>query len=373
MAKVWADLSGTMETLFKFGQHSIRSFTNRVAIQNRIGNSTLLSVEPTSYTIGGRTFYSSAAIPTAGTYVEGDIVWNTNPSANSLVGWFCIQSGTPGVWLPFNASGQLTVVDLTELNAISPTLLEEGYIAFVVNENTRYEYRGSTWVVFDVATLDAEGKLPAAILPAIAITDTFVVADQASMLALTAQQGDVAVREDVNRSFILKVEPATEINNWVRLASPTDAGFVTSVNALTGTVTLTPGDIGLGNVNNTSDLAKPISNAMQTALDNKQNKVLFPVGGMIESPSDKTFTLLTAPQPLTVVKFSIGLSAGTCTATLQSNGVDITGAASIGVTTTTQNISITTGNTVATDTPLTLVISNVSSAVDMVFTVSYQV
>src|SRR5690606_7199136 len=38
-----------------------------------------------------------------------------------------------------------------------------------------------------VATLDAAGKLPASQVPAVAITDTFVVATQAAMLALTAQ------------------------------------------------------------------------------------------------------------------------------------------------------------------------------------------
>jgi hypothetical protein len=37
----------------------------------------------------------------------------------------------------------------------------------------------------------------------------------------------------------------------------------------TGTVTLTKGDVGLSNVDNTSDMDKPISTAVQTALDGK--------------------------------------------------------------------------------------------------------
>jgi hypothetical protein len=44
---------------------------------------------------------------------------------------------------------------------------------------------------------------------------------------------------------------------------------VSSVNGKTGAVTLTPTDINLGNVNNTSDISKPISTATQTALDLK--------------------------------------------------------------------------------------------------------
>ena len=50
-------------------------------------------------------------------------------------------------------------------------------------------------------------------------------------------------------------------------------GAVDSVNGYTGVVTLTKSDIGLGNVNNTSDLNKPISTATQTALDAKQNLI----------------------------------------------------------------------------------------------------
>jgi len=50
-------------------------------------------------------------------------------------------------------------------------------------------------------------------------------------------------------------------------------GAVDSVNGQTGVVVLTKSDIGLGNVNNTSDLNKPISTATQTALDLKQDEI----------------------------------------------------------------------------------------------------
>ena len=46
---------------------------------------------------------------------------------------------------------------------------------------------------------------------------------------------------------------------------------VKSVAGKTGTVTLTKGDVGLSNVDNTSDMDKPISTAVQTALDGKVN------------------------------------------------------------------------------------------------------
>lgn len=52
-------------------------------------------------------------------------------------------------------------------------------------------------------------------------------------------------------------------------AEGTLAANVQSVNGKTGAVTLDKADVGLGNVDNTSDLNKPISTATQSALDEK--------------------------------------------------------------------------------------------------------
>lgn len=46
---------------------------------------------------------------------------------------------------------------------------------------------------------------------------------------------------------------------------------VTSVNTRSGAVTLTKTDVGLSNVDNTSDADKPVSSATQTALNAKAN------------------------------------------------------------------------------------------------------
>lgn len=102
----------------------------------------------------------------------------------------------------------------------------------------------------NVPVLDADGKLAASVIPSVAITDTFVVASQAAMLALTAQVGDIAIRTDLSKTFILQTEPASTLGNWKELATPTDA--VTSVAGRTGAVTLTKADVGLGNVTNES-------------------------------------------------------------------------------------------------------------------------
>lgn len=98
-----------------------------------------------------------------------------------------------------------------------------------------------------VAELGADGKVPSSQLSAIAITDTFVVASEAAMLALSAEKGDVAVRTDLNKSFILSGSDPTVLADWQELLSPTDA--VQSVNGQTGTVSLDSDDVAEGSTN----------------------------------------------------------------------------------------------------------------------------
>lgn len=69
----------------------------------------------------------------------------------------------------------------------------------------------------DVAILDSEGKIPVSMIPAVAISQAFVVSSQAAMLSLDAQTGDVAKRTDLGYSFILSAEPASTLSNWVQL------------------------------------------------------------------------------------------------------------------------------------------------------------
>lgn len=118
-----------------------------------------------------------------------------------------------------------------------------------------------------IPILGAGGKLNTSVLPALAISDTFVVNSQEAMLALTAQVGDIAIRTDLSKSFILKEDGASVLANWQELLTPTDA--VTSVAGKTGVVTLVKADVGLGNVDNTSDADKPISTATAAALAEK--------------------------------------------------------------------------------------------------------
>jgi hypothetical protein len=101
-----------------------------------------------------------------------------------------------------------------------------------------------------IASLDETGKVPYNQLPQLVITDTFVKASEAEMLALTAQQGDVCIRTDVHETYILAGSDPTVLANWKTFETPTDA--VQSVNGQTGVVVLTKSDVGLSNVANTA-------------------------------------------------------------------------------------------------------------------------
>jgi hypothetical protein len=94
------------------------------------------------------------------------------------------------------------------------------------------------------------GVIPNAQIPPLAISKPNVVSSQATMLALVAEEGDVAIRTDVNKNFILKAGGnPTQLADWLELLTP--AAPVQSVAGKTGTVALVEGDVA----NLTTDLA----------------------------------------------------------------------------------------------------------------------
>lgn len=96
-----------------------------------------------------------------------------------------------------------------------------------------------------VATLDSDGKVPTTQLPPLAVNDTFVVASQAAMLALTAQVGDIAVRTDVTKTFILTASPSSTLGNWQEILTPPGVTSITASAPLTGGTITSTGSIGI--------------------------------------------------------------------------------------------------------------------------------
>jgi hypothetical protein len=93
----------------------------------------------------------------------------------------------------------------------------------------RYEQLTKKGASGGYAPLDGAGLIPPQYLPPLAVTDTFVCASEAEMLALVAQTGDVAIRVDEAKTYILADEPATAVGNWVEMVATSGAGNVSVV------------------------------------------------------------------------------------------------------------------------------------------------
>lgn len=90
------------------------------------------------------------------------------------------------------------------------------------------------------ASLDGSGLIPTSQLPALAINEVFTAANQAAMLALTAQRGDMAIRTDISRTFVLSSDSPSTLADWIEI---TAEGEVISVNGQTGVVSLDAADV----------------------------------------------------------------------------------------------------------------------------------
>jgi hypothetical protein len=145
-----------------------------------------------------------------------------------------------------------------------------------------------------VASLDSSGFIPASQLPPLAKVTVSAVANQAARLALTAEAGDIAIQADNGTTYVLSSSPASTNGNWREIsataaisaavaaheADTTSVHGIADTNLLVttnGTQTLTnktitspsglvKSDVGLANVDNTSDENKPVSIAGLAAL-----------------------------------------------------------------------------------------------------------
>ena len=173
-----------------------------------------------------------------------------------------------------------------------------------------------------VASLDSSGFIPSAQLPPLAKVTVSAVANQAARLALTAESGDIAIQSDTGTTYVLSASPASTDGNWkvisateaISAAIATHEADTTAVHGIadtsilattTGTQTLTnktltspaintptgitKSDVGLANVDNTSDANKPVSTATASAIATAKNQA--------ETYADNAITAVIASAP----------------------------------------------------------------------------
>lgn len=142
------------------------------------------------------------------------------------------------------------------------------------------------------------GKIADAQLPPLAITDVFPVLDQAAMLALSAQRGDVASYVVPGETpdtfyrlhFILQTEPASVLANWHPL-DPTLEG-VTSFNGRMGVVVPLTGDYRVDQIAGLPEALAAAGNAPRT-LVRAETAILAPgATATLQAPLGKAYEVL---------------------------------------------------------------------------------
>lgn len=177
------------------------------------------------------------------------------------------------------------------------------------------------------ASLDGGGKVPASQLPSSVMEYQGVYNASTNTPSLsngTGSAGDTyRVSVAGSRNFgagaiALEVGDLVIYDGavWQRSDS-TDA--VSTVNGYTGTVVLVKADVGLGNVDNTSDVNKPVSTAQQAALDLKANLASPALTGNPTAPT------ATAGDNDTSIATTAFVTTAVAAVTTPKYAVDITG------------------------------------------------
>lgn len=176
--------------------------------------------------VDGASFLAGEGVPAAGLGADGDLylnLLNGDVYAKAAGNWATTGQNLKGPQGPAGNDGADGA---------------DGSDANVTQVNVEAALGGRN-VASGFAGLDTNGLLDPSVLPAKAITDVFVVADETEMLALVAQVGDHARRTDEGgRTYILRVEPASVLANWVDIGQQVPSDAVQSVNGRVGAVNL---------------------------------------------------------------------------------------------------------------------------------------
>ncbi len=179
----------------------------------------------------------------------------TNDPAWTPVGWTYKVSvnltesvSTFYVQVPYNSPGAAATI-----SSLSPIAPSGGTLSYASAGHTHAGY---------VQTADVDEAVESA-LGDIATTKGDILVGTGS--------GNIAKISVGTNGQVLKANSATATGlEWGVDGGGGGGGAVSSVAGRTGDVTLTKSDVGLANVDNTSDASKPVSTATQTALNGKQ-------------------------------------------------------------------------------------------------------
>lgn len=252
-------------------------------------------------------------------FIGGTVVKSNVPPSPSIGQWIDISSGQPIIkiyndetkeWNPITSGNGLEIVEVLPLNPTNNQIVVDissglpvikvydeplgiwevanessdggGIISWnsITDKPTQFNPTAHTHNVSEINGLESAIKTEVALVVDSA-PDTLNTLNELSQALnddpnfatnIITQLGD-KVDKVVGKQLSSEDYTTTEKTKLTGIEDGAEKNKVNSVAGKTGDVTLDKSDINLGNVDNTSDLNKPISIATQTALDNKANSV----------------------------------------------------------------------------------------------------
>jgi len=223
-----------------------------------------------------------------------------------------LRRGTEAQWdsaNPILAAGEIGIETDTNTFKFGDGSTAWNSLSYALSQTVDdYILLSTKGVANGVASLDSSGFIPSAQLPPLAKVTVSSAANQAARLALTAEPGDIAIQSDNGTTYVLASSPASTNGNWreisataaISAAIATHEADTTSVHGIadtsilattTGAQTLTnktltspvintptgitKSDVGLSNVDNTADSAKPVSTAQATAIATAKSEAII--------------------------------------------------------------------------------------------------
>lgn len=179
----------------------------------------------------------------------------------------------------------LVAVDATKVDKVpGKQLSTEDYSTIEKNklaalDSSQYEKIVNKGQPNGYPSLDSNGKIPSSFLSSLNTVDVYTPVDEASMLLINANPGDIAYRQDNDNAYMLVALPASTLANWLQL----NIAGVSSWN----------GQIGVINAS-TDDLPEGLANLYFTdeRVDDRVASLLV-AGSKIQIVYDDVFNTLT--------------------------------------------------------------------------------
>lgn len=226
-----------------------------------VSDSTAVKLTGNQTIAGTKTFSSN---------IVGNVTGNAGTATTLATARNITLSGDASGTASFNGSADASIVVVVADNSHAHTIANVTGLQSTLDAKVDDSEKGAA---NGVATLDVNGKVVLTQIPdsVLGQLEYQGVLDFTTLPTAT-QKGQYWIASVSGNGY--------EVGDWavwngVSFDKVDNTDAVATVAGRTGNVVLTKSDVGLSNVNNTADVDKPISNATQTALNNKLDSTTY--------------------------------------------------------------------------------------------------